>query len=218
MEIIGYFVCLDNLTIYGQTLVLIGNGIAGYTDHPLDVVERGIFRIAKNHHITALRVVDADDLYPGRGFPQGVDAVAGDWMGKADVQEIAAFLDQQFRLAGHEFHRSVGRSGQVEVGVADHLRQGPVHRQGIVDVLGLRGLDLLDLGVLVDGGPANNMPVSLARAMGADVVIAIDIGTPMSKRDKMTNLLGISMQMSTMLARETADEERRAGRLRRRRR
>lgn len=68
----------------------------------------------------------------------------------------------------------------------------------------------LDGKVLVDGGPANNMPVSLARAMGADVVIAIDIGTPMSKRDKMTNLLGISMQMSTMLARETAEEEIRA--------
>ncbi len=68
----------------------------------------------------------------------------------------------------------------------------------------------LDGRLLVDGGPANNMPVSLARAMGADVVIAIDIGTPMSKRDKMTNLLGISMQMSTMLARNTADQERRA--------
>lgn len=68
----------------------------------------------------------------------------------------------------------------------------------------------LDGRVLVDGGPANNMPVSLARAMGADIVIAIDIGTPMSKRDKMTNLVGISMQMTTMLARNTADQERRA--------
>jgi NTE family protein len=34
-----------------------------------------------------------------------------------------------------------------------------------------------DGAVLVDGGLVNAVPVSLARAMGADVVIAVDLGT-----------------------------------------
>ena len=33
--------------------------------------------------------------------------------------------------------------------------------------------------ILVDGGIANNVPVDVARRMGADVVIAIDVGTPL---------------------------------------
>ena len=91
-------------------------------------------------------VVDADDLHPGRGLAQVVDVVAGDRVGKADMEVFAALLDQQLRLAGHEFHRGVGRGGKVEVGVADHLWQGLVHGQDKIDVLGLRGLDFLDFG------------------------------------------------------------------------
>jgi NTE family protein len=36
--------------------------------------------------------------------------------------------------------------------------------------------------LLVDGGLANPVPVSLARAMGADVVIAVDLGSDMLGR------------------------------------
>lgn len=37
----------------------------------------------------------------------------------------------------------------------------------------------IDGRLLVDGGITNNVPVDVVRAMGADVVIAIDIGTPL---------------------------------------
>ena len=43
-----------------------------------------------------------------------------------------------------------------------------------VDMLGRR---------LVDGGTANNLPVDVAQAMGVDVVIAIDISTPLREYD-----------------------------------
>lgn len=63
--------------------------------------------------------------------------------------------------------------------------------------------------LLIDGGPANNMPVTLAREMGADVVIAIDISTPYFSREQLRDMFSISMQMTTILARRAADEERR---------
>lgn len=62
--------------------------------------------------------------------------------------------------------------------------------------------------LLIDGGPANNMPVSIARAMGADVVIAVDISTPYSGREELRDVFSMSMQMTTILARRAADEER----------
>ncbi|MCV5340586.1 patatin-like phospholipase family protein, partial [Escherichia coli] len=42
--------------------------------------------------------------------------------------------------------------------------------------------------MLVDGGVVNNMPVDVARAMGADVVIAVDISTDYKTEDDFTGL------------------------------
>jgi NTE family protein len=44
---------------------------------------------------------------------------------------------------------------------------------------GLLAPKLREGSVLVDGGLVNPVPVSLARAMGADVVIAVDLGSDM---------------------------------------
>jgi NTE family protein len=66
----------------------------------------------------------------------------------------------------------------------------------------------IDGRLLLDGGPANNMPVSIARRMGADIVIAIDISTPYFDREQLRDMFSISMQMTTILARRAADEER----------
>jgi NTE family protein len=48
---------------------------------------------------------------------------------------------------------------------------------------------------LVDGGTANNLPVDVAQAMGADVIIAIDISTPLRKIDELTSAVAITGQM-----------------------
>ncbi len=36
--------------------------------------------------------------------------------------------------------------------------------------------------LLVDGGLTDNLPVDVARAMGADIVIAVNLGTPPDER------------------------------------
>jgi len=50
--------------------------------------------------------------------------------------------------------------------------------------------------LLVDGGYINNLPINVARAMGADVVIAIDIGTPLKKVEDIASLTDVSGQVA----------------------
>lgn len=53
--------------------------------------------------------------------------------------------------------------------------------------------------VLIDGGVANQVPVDVVRAMGADLVIAVDVGTPLETLDGDASLLQVISQMSGML-------------------
>jgi NTE family protein len=57
----------------------------------------------------------------------------------------------------------------------------------------------LDGRLLGDGGLVNNLPVDVARRMGVDVVIAVDIGTPLGGRASLGTLFGVTMQMVHIL-------------------
>jgi NTE family protein len=61
--------------------------------------------------------------------------------------------------------------------------------------------------LLVDGGVADNMPVDLARALGADVVIAVDVSSPMRTREQLGNVFGIVGQLTSMLSRLNVEEQ-----------
>ncbi len=58
--------------------------------------------------------------------------------------------------------------------------------------------------LLVDGGIADNVPVDIARAMGVDLVIVVDVGFPLLKRDQLTSIPVISNQMLAILIRRNA--------------
>jgi NTE family protein len=60
--------------------------------------------------------------------------------------------------------------------------------------------------MLVDGGLVNNLPVDVARGMGADVVIAVNLGTPLSKREEIRNVLGITGQMIGILTEQNVQQ------------
>lgn len=65
----------------------------------------------------------------------------------------------------------------------------------------------IDGRLLIDGAVSNNLPISVALEMGADVVIAVDISTPLRTRDQLGSLLGMMDQMTGFLtARNTADQ------------
>jgi NTE family protein len=61
--------------------------------------------------------------------------------------------------------------------------------------------------MLVDGGISDNVPVDVARAMGVDVVIVVDVGFPLLPRKKLTIVTAISNQMLAILMRRKSEQE-----------
>lgn len=57
----------------------------------------------------------------------------------------------------------------------------------------------VDGRLLVDGGITNNLPVGLAQEMGAEILIVVDITSPMLAREGLTNLLSITDQLTRLL-------------------
>jgi NTE family protein len=55
--------------------------------------------------------------------------------------------------------------------------------------------------LLIDGGVANNLPVSVARELGADVIIAVDITDPLMKSGELENAFNVIGQLTTLLTR-----------------
>jgi len=62
--------------------------------------------------------------------------------------------------------------------------------------------------LLVDGGLAENLPMDVARAMGADVLIVVDVRFPLQERGQLKSALSISNQMLAILVRKDADRQR----------
>ena len=52
---------------------------------------------------------------------------------------------------------------------------------------------------LVDGGMADNLPVKQVKLMGADIVIAVDIGAPLLNIEQIKNALSVLEQISNFL-------------------
>lgn len=65
----------------------------------------------------------------------------------------------------------------------------------------------VDGRMLVDGGVVNNMPVDVARAMGADIVIAVDISTNYKGEEEFTNLFTVADQLSNYLVRRSTQQQ-----------
>ncbi|KOO13626.1 serine protease [Vibrio xuii] len=65
----------------------------------------------------------------------------------------------------------------------------------------------LDGKLLVDGGVTNNMPVDVARELGADIVIAVDISTEYKNEEDFTNLFSVADQLSNYLVRSTTNHQ-----------
>ena len=53
--------------------------------------------------------------------------------------------------------------------------------------------------MLVDGGLTQNLPVQVARQTCADVVIAVQIGSPLLKADELTGVFGVGLQVISIL-------------------
>lgn len=61
--------------------------------------------------------------------------------------------------------------------------------------------------LLVDGGVANNLPVNVARDMGADIIIAVDITEALMGSDKLREAFSVFGQLTTMMVRRNTEEQ-----------
>jgi NTE family protein len=52
---------------------------------------------------------------------------------------------------------------------------------------------------LVDGGLVRNLGVDVARSMGAEIIIAVNLGTPLMKPEEITSVLSVTGQMINIL-------------------
>lgn len=65
----------------------------------------------------------------------------------------------------------------------------------------------IDGRLVVDGGVAKNLPIDVVREMGADIIIAVDIGTDPGDTTVVTSVLSISGQMLSVLMHKNTLEQ-----------
>ena len=53
--------------------------------------------------------------------------------------------------------------------------------------------------LVVDGGLVRNLPIDMAHKMGADIVIAVNVGTPLAPEKSLGSALGVAQQMINIL-------------------
>jgi NTE family protein len=60
--------------------------------------------------------------------------------------------------------------------------------------------------LLVDGMVVRNIPVDVGRKLCGDVVIAVNVGTPLMKRAELTSLIAVAQQMVSILTEQNVKE------------
>lgn len=61
--------------------------------------------------------------------------------------------------------------------------------------------------LLEDGGIADNLPIDVARQMGADVLIVVEIGTSLRSRDRLESAVAITAQVITFIIQRNTMEQ-----------
>lgn len=97
----------------------------------------------------------------------------------------------------------------LETGDSVVLSKGdlPLNIRASMSIPGIFSPVKIEDQYLVDGGISNNLPIDVARQMGADVVIAVDIGDPLLKHDELNSVIGVSEQIINIMTRRNADEQ-----------
>lgn len=62
--------------------------------------------------------------------------------------------------------------------------------------------------LLADGGLTANLPAHVARTLGADVLIVVDVGAPLLREDELTTPMRAAVQVATILTQAGAEAQR----------
>lgn len=61
--------------------------------------------------------------------------------------------------------------------------------------------------LLVDGGVANNLPISVAKALGADRIIAVAIDAPLLTREQLEDAVAVTEQLTNFLVNKAVQQQ-----------
>lgn len=92
-------------------------------------------------------------------------------------------------------------AGDLVTGDAIVFEEGSLSTvvQASMSIAGLFAPVEINGQILVDGGIANNLPIDVAKAMGVDYVIAVDIATPLYQAEDLESIIPIVEQLTTLL-------------------
>ncbi|MCB9880056.1 MAG: patatin-like phospholipase family protein [Planctomycetes bacterium] len=116
----------------------------------------------------------------------------------AEAHDLASFDDLRLPFRAVAVELRTGRPVVLEHGNLAHAMRASMSLPGVFAPAVVDGVELLD------GGLADNVPIALARALGATVVIVVDIGTPVSA-DHVDSVLDVSGQMVQILTQQNVD-------------
>ena len=135
--------------------------------------------------------------------------------GLIEGQQIETALD---RLAHPGFHindfdklripfRAVATN--IENGDAFIIKEGNIARamRASMSIPGALPPILIDDTLLVDGGIGNNIPIDVARKMGADIIIVVDVSAPLLSQDEIKSSVDITGQLTTIMTRRIANKQ-----------
>ena len=130
-------------------------------------------------------------------FPQGI--IAGNDPGRIlNVLTLETQPNTDFNKLPIPFRAVATDIGSGAEVVLDHGSLAEAMRASM-SVPGVYAPVPMDDHLLVDGGLVDNMPVDVARQMGADVVIAVNVSTPPVKPGSLNNVVGVSLQVIILM-------------------
>lgn len=139
------------------------------------------------------------------GLPSGViqgekfDAFLRRWT--MQVRDINDFDD--LRIPFRAVATDIGTGAPVVMGDGDLVTA----LRATLSVPGAFAAVRRDGRLLVDGGISNNLPIDVVRDMGADVVIAVDISSPLLPAEEVGSILTISSQLIGIMTYRTTVEQ-----------
>lgn len=130
-------------------------------------------------------------------FPQGI--IAGNDPGRIlNVLTLATQPNTDFNKLPIPFRAVATNIGTGKEVVLDHGSLAEAMRASM-SVPGVYAPVQVDNQLLVDGGLVDNLPVDVARQMGADVVIAVNVSTPLAAPGSLNNVVGVSLQVIILM-------------------
>ena len=114
------------------------------------------------------------------------------------VSSFASFDDLAIPYRAVASNIATAKMVVLDSGSINQAMKASASVPGIVAAVEIDGV------MLVDGGITNNMPIDVVKKMGADIVIAVDIGSPLADQSQLTSTVSVLNQLSTILTNNTS--------------